>query len=209
VRRRRHGQQNARVLMGFANEVAGIPGEQRFAVGFAGAGTPRLRRRFVRCMATTMAAVTGQPVIVVDLAEQRGPLGGRRARRPGVLDAVPSEATPAPLRRIARWRLPRWAARLGRGVAVEQVGLGRLPDESVDADERLCESVAALTRDHVVLVNLPRIPGPIAIGSMLGVLDVGVVVLLDGWTRLDTARVVSDALAAGTAGPVGSVLIEN
>jgi hypothetical protein len=126
-----------------------------------------------------------------------------------VLDAIPSADSPAPLRPLHRWRLPRWAARLGRGVPVSEIGLGQVPDPSVDADEQLAESVAALAQDHVVLVNLPRIPGPIAVGSMLGALDAGVVVLLDGWTRLDSARVVADALAAGTAGPVGSVVIEN
>jgi hypothetical protein len=204
---RRRRRRSDRALMGFANELASIPAEERFAVGFGGAGTPRLRRRFVRCTATTMAAVTGQPVVVVDLDEERR-IPGRR-RRPGVLDAVPSAESPAPLRPLARWRLPRWAARLGRGVPVSQIGLGRVPDPSVDADERLADSVAALAQDHVVLVNLPRTPGPIAVGSMLGALDAGVVVLLDGWTRLDSARVVADALAAGTAGPVGSVVIEN
>jgi capsular polysaccharide biosynthesis protein len=198
-----------RLMMGFANEVAAVATDERFAVGYAGTGTRRLRRRFVRCMATSTAAVTGQPVVVVDLDhEPRGPLASMR-RRPGLLDVDPADGSPMPLRPLSRWQLPRWAARLGVGVPISQVGLGSVPDESVDVDERLAAAVMALTTDHVVLVNFPRIPGPIAIGSALGALDVAVLVLLDGWTPLDNARVVADALSAGTPGPVGSVVIEN
>jgi hypothetical protein len=87
--------------------------------------------------------------------------------------------------------------------------LGTVPDDTVDVDERLAAGIVGLTADHVVLVNFPRIPGPIAVGSALGALDVAVLVLLDGWTRLDDSRVIADALSAGTSCPVGSVVIEN
>ena len=60
--------------------------------------------------------------------------------------------------------------------------------DTIDVDERLAAGIVALTADHVVLVNFPRIPGPIAVGSALGALDVavccGVAVLAD----LDAAK---------------------
>ena len=80
---------------------------------------------------------------------------------------------------------------------------------AIDVDEQLAAGIVALTADHVVLVNFPRIPGPIAIGSALGGLDVAALVLLDGWTPLADARVVADGMSAGAAGPVGFVVIEN
>ena len=84
-----------------------------------------------------------------------------------------------------------------------------MPDDAIDVDEQLAAGIVALTADHVVLVNFPRIPGPIAVGSALGGLDVAALVLLDGWTPLADARVVADAMSAGAAGPVGFVVIEN
>jgi hypothetical protein len=92
---------------------------------------------------------------------------------------------------------------------VLQVGIGQVPDGSIDADERLAAAVAALTTEYVALVNLPRIPGPVTVGTTLGALDVSVLVLLDGWTPIEEARVVADALTAGAEGPVGSVVLAN
>jgi capsular polysaccharide biosynthesis protein len=201
---------SARSSLGFANSLAASTTEDRYAVGFAGAGTPRLRRRFVRCMATATAAVTGSPVVVVDLDAGAGRLARLFGRQhAGLLDGPVADPTPVPLRRMPRWSLPRWSRRLAREVPVLQVGIGQVPDGSIDADERLAAAVAALTTEYVALVNLPRIPGPVTVGTTLGALDVSVLVLLDGWTPIEEARVVADALTAGAEGPVGSVVLAN
>jgi capsular polysaccharide biosynthesis protein len=205
-RRRR----SSRLLLGFANALAAIATDDRYAVGFAGAGTPGLRRRFVRCMATTTAAVTGSSVVVVDLDAGAGWLTRQFGRQhAGLLDRPADDATPVRLRHMPRWSLPRWSRRLARDVPVLQVGIGMVPDGSIDADERLAQAVAALRAEHVVLVNLPRIPGPVTVGTTLGALDLSVLVLLDGWTPIEEARVVDVALTAGADGPVGSVVLAN
>ena len=77
------------------------------------------------------------------------------------------------------------------------------------AEERLAATVAWLAERYVVIINLPELPGPMPVGAALAAVDVGVVMLMDGWTVIDDAKAVADALDAAVAGPVGYALMEN
>jgi capsular polysaccharide biosynthesis protein len=202
--RRRGGRRAGRMMLGFANQVAGLAGADFFTVGVAGSGTERLVTRTTATLAAATAAVSGQPVVFVDLHDKRS----RRRVRPGVLEVASEKVgLDQACRRLSRRSLPYWARRFGRGVPLRTIGLGR--SGTVEVELAMARVVALLAPDNIVIVALPTMPGPTPIGSTLGAVDVGLLAVLDGWTPLDDARVVVDALDAGVRGTVRFVLIEN
>lgn len=203
---RRKPDGSARALLGFANSLAALSSNAPHIVAVGGAGTRRIRARFSRSLAHASAAVTGRGVVMVDLDPTRlSPL----RRRPGLLDVVadPDVAGDA-FRPMARWGLPRWARRLGGDLPVRVVGAGDPRVAGTDADEWLASAIASLAVEHVVILNLPEAPGPLPLGSAMAAADVGVVVVVDGWTVVDDARAVADWFEAA-AGIVGFALMEN
>jgi len=203
--RRQGGGHAGRMMLGFANEVASLQSSDCYAVGIVGSGTSRLLARTARTLAAATAAVGGQPVVFVDL------LDAKRVRlrsRPGVFEVASGMVSLGEAcRPLSRWTLPRWARRFGRGVPLRRIGLGRAGE--AEPEDAMAKVVAMLAVDNIVVVALPRMPGPRPVGSTLDVLDICLLTLLDGWTPLDDARVVADALEAGVHGTVRFVLIEN
>ncbi len=201
--RRRLGRRASRMVLGFANEIDGLADSDRFVLGVVGAGTERLVNRTTRVLALATGAIRGGPVVLVDLTR-----AGRRPR-PGVLDVSRGDAELASvIRPIRRRGLPRWARRLGRGVEIGELSLGR-PGDDPDALPDLASVIARLAETTTVVVALPTIPGPLPIVDVLAALDLCVLALLDGWTPFDDAKVAADALDAGVGGAFRFALIEN
>lgn len=209
---RRRGDGSARAMLGFANELAAMAGELP-VVAVGGAGTRRIRSRFARTLTRSLAAVSGRSVVLVDL----GPTPFSRLRRSvGVLDlgadaeaAARAAAIDSMIRPISRWSVPRWARSVGHGVDVGQIGPGTASSSGDVAEDQLATVLGNLAERYAVVVNLPELPGKFPVGAALSAAVAGVVVVVDGWTVLDDARVVADALDAAVAGPVGYVLMEN
>lgn len=84
-----------------------------------------------------------------------------------------------------------------------------MSESADDAARRLAAGVAMLAAHYVVMLNLPGMSGPLPLGAALAEVDLGVVLVLDGWTLVDDARTVADALDAAVSGPVGFALMEN
>ena len=204
--------------------VADAPARS-LTVGLASVGTEALRSRLTLGLAAVFGGLLDRPVIVVDLDQRRpirsrgwqrlpwsriglGFLAGRP--RPGVLDVV-LDGYPLDdaIGKLPRRRIPRWAAQLGRLSPLRIIGPGHPRDDAAAADEGIGALVAHLSREAIVLVHLPAIPGPVPVRSTLGELDVCAVMLLDGWTPLDDAGSLIDSIRAGATGAVGYVLVDN
>ncbi|MCC6226526.1 MAG: hypothetical protein IT195_08975 [Microthrixaceae bacterium] len=204
---RRRPEGSARALLGFANSLAAMAANAPHSVAIGGTGTRRIRGRFARSLACASAAATSCPVVLVDLDPSRLRSPGHRR---GILDAAadPQELATM-IKPIRRWSVPRWARVLGGEIPVGVVALGHMPESAEVAEESLAAGVALLATHHVVILNLPGVSGPLPVGSALAAVDLGVVLVLDGWTLVDDARTVADALEAAVAGPVGFTLMEN
>ena len=66
-----------------------------------------------------------------------------------------------------------------------------------------------LGQHAIVVVVLPRVPGPASVQGILSELDVSMLTILDGWSMLPDAQAAGAVLSSTVAGRAGFLLLEN
>ncbi len=182
-------------------------------VAVTGVRTPTLQSRVAVGIAAGLAQSGERPVIVIDLDLTSRALSRQLGlrRRSGFTDALDPHVDLASLLcRVAPRRVPRSMRSIVRAssdrLRVLPVGSRR---QGAISDEALTELVSRLSLRHVVVLNLPNVPGPVPMQMLLGGVDAALLTIVDGWTATDDARVTIEALEAMVPRRVGFVLVEN
>jgi hypothetical protein len=90
------------------------------------------------------------------------------------------------------------------------VGVGtRLGDRTFDDEEAVIDAIRRLGQHAIVVVVLPRVPGPAPVQGILAELDVSMLTILDGWSLLPDAQAAGAVLSSTVAGRAGYLLLEN
>ena len=113
---------------------------------------------------------------------------------------------------VRRRRLPRSVRGLAKraGNRVYAIGAGTRVGERSFGDEGAAIELIRTLADHaIVLVVLPRVPGPAPVQGILNELDASILVLLDGWSELPPAQAAAAVMNATTAGRDAFLLLEN
>jgi capsular polysaccharide biosynthesis protein len=217
---RRKSNQN--YLRGVAMAIDGMLPDGVNSVGLVGSGIPRTRARLTMSLAVAMADALERNVVVVDLDSEQPALSRRlglvrrlprRHARLGVSDVVAEGFAPEPLvKPVSRRRLPRDVRGMARRSSskVYAIGVGSHVGERTVGDESaVVEMIEHLSTHAVVLVSLPRVPGPAAVQGILDTLDVSLLTLLDGWTELAPAQAAAAVVHAISSGRDGFLLLES
>ena len=188
-------------------------------IAFCGDGIATLQSRVVVGAAASLAQVAERRVILVDLDVRRRAL----SRQLGywhskgvtdVTDVVDGEADlEALLRPVRRWFLPRTLRKIvkGNSASIELLpagsrrgrgGAGSFVDE-----DRLAATLAALPADALIVVNLPMIPGPVPLRSVLRSCDAVLVTVLDGVGDIEDTKSTIDAVEAAATHRLGYLLV--
>jgi hypothetical protein len=218
LRRRRSEQ----YMKGVAVAVDSMSPHGVNSLGLVGSGIPRTRSKLALSLATAMVDTLERNVVLVDLDIEKAALSrqvGLIRRFPrtraalGVSDVV-SEGFAAQtlVTPVRRRRLPRSIRRLAKksGHRVYAIGAGTHVGERSFGDEAAVIDLIRTLVDHaIVLVALPRVPGPAPVQGILNELDASVLVLLDGWSDLPPAQAAAAVMNATTAGRDAFLLLEN
>lgn len=194
---------------------AACPTEPR-VVGVASVDLGGLQSRVAAYTSLGLGTVVDRPVVIVDLDAGSGSLsrqlGARRGA--GLLDVATGTARlEQVIRPIRQRRFPRTFARLRSAVAqpVSFVPVGghrRSDDDPSLLAPVIAELIDELAQTHLVVVNLPLVPGPISVGQVLELCDAVLLCVLDGWTDAEDAMASVDTLTAAVDNRVGYVLID-
>lgn len=129
---------------------------------------------------------------------------------PATSDAPQLDAVRRPL---PKWRLPRSyrALATSRRDQLSVVPLGdrrllRKADTVLD-ETVLARLVAELSATSLVVLNMPRVPGPLPARELLLLCDAALLTVLDGWSEIESARTTIDALEGVVPRRVGYVLV--
>lgn len=214
IRRRRLRRETRESLKGLAVSLdSRLPGGLGVVAVTADTAT-RNRARLAAGLGMGLASALDVPTVIVDLDLEHRRLSRslRLSRRAGVAewlngDAAP-EALPVPM---DRRRVPSFMRGFTTGdhsPALWAVAAGRAPVDHVSAPQ-LGGLIEALSETHAVVVNLPRSEGPIPVGPLVGVADLVVLLLVDGWTEVDDALMTIDVLRSSATGRLGYLLVDN
>jgi hypothetical protein len=218
LKRRRHEQ----YMKGVAMAVDSMSPHGVNTLGLVGSGIPRTRSNVALSLATAMVDTMERNVVLVDLDIEKASLSRRiglirrfpRTRAAmGVSDVI-SEGFAAQtlVTPVRRRRLPRSIRRLAKqsGHRVYAIGAGTHVGERSFGDEAAVIDLIRTLADHaIVLVALPRVPGPAPVQGILHELDASVLVVLDGWSELPPAQAAAAVMNATTAGRDAFLLLEN
>jgi hypothetical protein len=217
-----HRRRSEQYMKGVAIAVDSMSPRGVNSLGLVGSGVPRTRSKFALSLATAMVDTLERNVVLVDLDIEKAALSrqvGLIRRFPrtraalGVSDVV-SEGFAAQtlVTPVRRRRLPRSIRRLAKqsGHRVYAIGAGTHVGERSFGDEAAVIDLIRTLVDHaIVLVALPRVPGPAPVQGILNELDASVLVLLDGWSDLPPAQAAAAVMNATTAGRDAFLLLEN
>jgi hypothetical protein len=191
-------------------------------LGLVGSGIPRTRSKLAMSLAAVMVDTMERNVVLVDLDVEKAALSRRlglirrfpRTRAAlGVSDVIAEGfAAQTLVTAVRRRRLPRSIRRLARksGPRVYALGAGTHVGDRSYGDEAAAIDLIRTLADHaIVLVSLPRVPGPAPVQGILRELDASVLVLLDGWTELAPAQAAAAVMNATTSGRDAFLLLEN
>ncbi len=208
-------------LKGLALAIDGTNPHGVGSVGLLGNGIPRTRSKLALTVGVAMVATLDRNVVLVDLDIERGSLSRRlglvkwfgRRRKLGVSDVVSDGLPIEPLvQPVRRRRLPRALRRLSKQAETQlyAVGIGKhLGDIRFEDELAVVEAVRRLTPHAIVLLVLPRVPGPAPVQGVLAELDVSLLTILDGWSPLPDAQAAGAVLSSTVAGRAGFLLLEN
>jgi hypothetical protein len=192
------------------------------SLGLVGSGIPRTRSNVALSLATAMVDTMERNVVLVDLDIEKAALSRRiglirrfpRTRAAlGVSDVVTEGfAAQTLVTPVRRRRLPRSIRSLAKssGNRVYAIGAGTHVGERSFGDESAVIDLIRTLADHaIVLVALPRVPGPAPVQGILNELDASVLLLLDGWSELPPAQAAAAVMNATTTGRDAFLLLEN
>jgi hypothetical protein len=218
LRRRRTGQ----YMKGVALAVDSMSPRGVNTLGLVGSGIPRTRSKLALSLAAAMVDTMERNVVLVDLDIEKAALSRRiglirrfpRTRAAlGVSDVIAEGfAAQTLVTPVRRRRLPRSIRALAKktGSRVYAIGAGTRVGERSFGDEAAAIDLIRTLADHaIVLVALPRVPGPAPVQGILHELDANVLVLLDGWSDLPPAQAAAAVMNATTAGHDAFLLLEN
>lgn len=191
-----------RVVRAFAEQILSDRGGRPRVVALVGDDLPGMRRRIGTALALSMAAAGEDPVLLMDLADswwstRWRSLTGREVRRRRRLR-----------RGVRPWKVPvslwgEWAAqRRHVSTIADPIGPRRFGVELAD------RILTARHRTTIVAV-LPDTPGRYATDEVLGVSDLVVQVVLDGWTIADRASLCRQLLETSAPGRSRVLVVEN
>jgi capsular polysaccharide biosynthesis protein len=209
-------------LKGAALAVDGSsPRGQARSIAVAGSGTPRHRANAALALAVGLASSVAEHVVVVDVDAERAPVSKRlglasrwrKSAKPGLTDSIDLGLAPESLIvEVQRRRLPRPLRRLARQsqTRLGALGVGTGVGQAViPNDEAVADIITRLSANSVVIVMLPRVPGPAPVNAILGRCDVSLLAVLDGWSELDPAIQAADVLNSSGPSGAGYLLLEN
>lgn len=191
-----------RALRSFAEQVLSDHSGRARVVAVGGDDLPGMRRRVASALALAMAAAGEETVTLMDLdegwwASRWRSLTGREVRR---------------RRRLRRgmrpWRVPvslwgEWfSQRRVVSTVTDPIGPRRFGAE-------IAERIVGARRRMTVVAILPDTPGPRPTDDVLGVCDLVVQVVLDGWTIADRASLCRQLLETSAPGRTRVVVVEN
>ena len=184
-------------------------------------GTRRSNVSSVLALGTALAANCYEPVIFLDLDPERASLSRRLGRKAliggsakaGLSDSIAEGVDPATyVTEVRRRRLPLSVRRLARQgkTTLGVVGIGTAAGPHVLGEEDLvAEAIAQLAQQAIVVVMLPRVPGPASVQAVLTQCDVALLAVLDGWSPFERAIEASEVINSAAWGAAGYLLIEN
>jgi len=186
-------------------------------VGLCSNRIETLQSRVVVGAAAGLALVKGRPVVIVDLDVKRRGLSRQlgMARRRGILDVAKGTAELETVtRKLPRWRLPKAFRQLTKEtrdmITVIPVGggrSGRRHSHELDG-AALADVIGELSTEALVVINLPAVPGPVPMRSVLTLCDAVLLTVLDGWSEVEAAQISIDALDAAVPNRVGFILVD-
>ena len=185
-------------------------------IAFCGDGIATLQSRVVVGAAASLAQVAERRVILVDLDVRRRALSRQLGywHSKGVTDVVDGEADlDASLRPVRRWFLPRTLRKIVKGntASIELLPAGshrgRARVGSFVDEDRLAATLAALPADALIVVNIPTIPGPVPLRSVLRSCDAVLVTVLDGVGDIEDTKSTIDAVEAAATHRLGYLLV--
>ena len=214
-------RQRENYLKGVALAIDGVCPGGVGTVALVGKEIGRERANAGLAIAAGLASTVDRQVVVVDLDVERAHLSRRlrlagrfrRRRVPGVTDVLVDGLALEPLVvPVKTRRLPRSLRRMVRAsdARLFALGVGSNADQRVPLDEdAVVDMIGRLMTNSIVVMMLPRIPGPVSVQGILGRADVTLLTVLDGWSELRPAVDCSNVLASVAAGRAGFVLLEN
>lgn len=190
------------------------------SLAFAGAGIRAERAAVAVAVAASLDSVVPERVALIDLdfdhaalSRRCGLLGRLPGRtRPGVTDCIGTDVSPESLLRPLRRRaLPRAVRSLlpRKDHTVVVLGVGTRSGAGVATAAELADVVERIAQNSVVILALPPTPGRHAVRELIARCDLTVLLMLDGWNRVDTMVGASRIINEASPGRCGFLLLDN
>ncbi len=188
------------------------PNEPIHRLVLVGAGDGTDRANLTLALACTVARSFGQPVAVVDADLEEATLShiAQAGDVAGLAECLAGQLDPETA------MMPLGADRLPgslRGIEAPE-GMVRLLPAGVDTSRNILRMrtnfhrvLDALAGRYVVVVNGPRLPGPVPASQLLSLADATLMVVAEGATSLDDARSAGDTLRSFGGGSAGVIVL--
>ena len=170
------------------------------------------RSALALALACVVARSFGQPVALVDADLERGTLTGMVNAEDvaGLSECLAGQLDPEKaLLTLSDAQIPR---DLG-GIAAPE-GMVRFLGAGVDRSRNILRMRSTFHRvlegmagRYVVIINGPKVPGPVPTSQLLSLADATLMVVAEGQTSLTDARSAGDTLRSFSSGPAGVVVI--
>ena len=170
------------------------------------------RSALALALACVVARSFGQPVALVDADLERGTLTGMVNAEDvaGLSECLAGQLDPEKaLLTLSDAQIPRDLD----GIAAPE-GMVRFLGAGVDRSRNILRMRSTFHRvlegmagRYVVIINGPKVPGPVPTSQLLSLADATLMVVAEGQTSLTDARSAGDTLRSFSSGPAGVVVI--
>jgi len=171
------------------------------------------RSKLVLALGCAIARNFDQPVAIVDGDLEHGSLTKLIGAidEPGLAECLTGELrVDQTLLRLENGHTPAMLAGLvppSGMIRVMPAGLNR-SGSLLRMRSNLHQVLGALSGRYVVIIDGPKVPGPVPSTQLLSMADATVVVVTEGTTSVRDARSTGETLRSFTSGPVGAVLLK-
>ena len=185
-------------------------------VAILGVASPKLSRLHSWTavgLAGGMALEANSSVVVADVSGRLSKqllLNSRKGLGEVAAGTCSLHEVAVPLRGWRRLLVPRSYHKLikATGATLFVAPLGKTPLDS--AGWALAEALENQKDQFSTIVcNLPQIPGPMSVRSLLDIADANLVAVLDGWTSIEETEILLELVTTASPDRVGLVLIDN